>query len=239
LDTTPPTTHLTGPTGDTQSTVILLTWTASDSGSGIRSQEIEYKDLTAGSDWQPWNVTLPGTARQAFFPGEAGHTYAFSIHGIDNVGNVEAYSTTPEIQTAIAGACTPDSQDSADPFDNSAANAQPLVLETAQVHNFCPSGDQDWVAFTLPTNGDYRVQVQPVASGAAMKVAITSADGSTVLLQRQSAGLGAGIDFKFSAAAGDYKMQISALNNDLWGTDMSYSVLVGSGNWAYVPLLRK
>jgi hypothetical protein len=238
-DVTPPTSQLTGPTTVTQSTVIPLSWTASDAASGLRSLEIEYMDITAGGGWQPWNVTLPGTARQAFFLGTPDHTYGFSIHGIDNLGNVEAYSTDPEIQTTIAATCTPDSLDGASGSDNSAATAQPLALDTPQTHNFCPSGDQDWISFTLPANGSYRVRTLPVSSGAAMIVKITTPDGNTVLLQRQSPALGAGLDFKFTAPAGNYLMQVSALNSNLWGTDMTYSVQVGAGNWGYIPLMRK
>jgi hypothetical protein len=238
-DNTPPTTLLLGPATHTLSTVIPLQWTASDNASGLRSLEIEYKDLTAGGDWQPWNVTLPGYAHQAFFLGVPGHTYAFNIRGIDNAGNVEAYPSTPEIQTDIANTCTPDPLDRTSPYDNSAANAQPLALKSPQIHNFCPSGDQDWVAFTLPAGGSYRVQVQPASSGAAMRIAITSADGSKILLQKQSTALGEGLDFRFIAPAGNYKMQISPLTTSLWGTNMTYSVQVGSGNWDYVPIVDK
>jgi len=237
-DTTPPTTQLTGPTTNNLSTVIPLAWTASDAGSGLKSLGIEYQDITVGGGWQPWNVTLPGTARQAFFLGTPGHTYGFRIHGIDALGNVEAYSTDPQIQTAIAATCAPDILDDA-PGDNSAATAQPLVLNTPQTHNFCPSGDQDWVSLSLPLDGSYHVRVMPVSSGAAMQVAITSPDGNTILLQQQSSALGTGVDFKFTVPAGKYRMQITALNPNLWGTDMTYSVEVGAGNWVYFPLLRK
>ena len=235
VDVTPPVTQLTAPTTATQSTVIPLTWTASDAASGIGTLQIQYEDLTTGSGWQPWNVTIPPTARQAFFPGIAGHTYGFTIHGIDKLGNVEPYATTPEVQSAIAATCTPDSFDTAPLTDNSAASAQPLPFDVPQTHSFCPSGDQDWVSFSLPADGSYRVRLQPVSSGAAMKVSITSADGATVLLQRQSPALGAGLDFRFDAPAGDYKMQVTALSPDQWGTDLTYSIQVGPGNWEYVP----
>ncbi|HEX7393381.1 MAG TPA: pre-peptidase C-terminal domain-containing protein [Anaerolineaceae bacterium] len=239
-DTTPPTTHLTGPTADNLSTVIPLTWSAFDNDSGISTIEIQYKDITAGTDWQPWNVTFGSSVRQAYFLGQPGHTYGFKIHGIDKVGNVEPYSTGPEIQPSIAATCTPDASDTAPANDGSPATASLLVLGAAQTHNFCPSGDQDWLNFSVPAAGDYPIRVQSLAGGAAINLNVTSANGQTVLAQGQSPALGSGFDLKFSAAAaGDYKLHLSALYAELWGTDMQYSVLIGKVNIVFMPLVGK
>ncbi|HEX7567633.1 MAG TPA: hypothetical protein VF355_03620 [Anaerolineaceae bacterium] len=239
-DTTPPTTYLTGPTADNLSTVIPLTWIALDNGSGISAMEIQYKDITASTDWQPWNMTFGSSVRQAYFLGQPGHTYGFTIHGIDKVGNVEPYSTAPEIQAVIAATCTPDPFDTAPANDDSPASTNELDLGVAQVHNFCPSGDQDWLNFTVPAAGNYLVGVQSLAGGAAVNLNVTSADGQTVLAQGQSLALGTGFDLKFStAAAGDYKLHLSALNAGLWGTGMQYSVWVGKGNLVYMPWVGK
>ncbi len=240
-DTTAPTTRLDSPIPDPNtSTVIRLTWAAADTGSGIRYIEIKYKDLTAGTDWQLWNTTIPGWARQAFFQGEAGHQYGFTIHGIDYAGNVESYDTVPETGTTIAAACTPDQYDAVQPSDGTSAAAGVLALASPQVHNFCPAGDTDWVSFTVPAAGNYLVRVKSVSGGAAAVLNVTTADGQNVLASGQSAALGAGIELKFTApAAGNYKLRLVPLNTGLWGTTMQYSLWVAPGYWIYTPVMLK
>ena len=239
-DTTPPSTRLDANLPNpNNSTVIHLTWTAADSGSGISYMEIKYKDLTAGTDWQYWNVTFPGNARQAFFQGLGGHQYGFSIHGIDAVGNVESYDTNPETSTTIAATCTPDSFDAFQPFDNSSTNPDTLELNTAQVHNFCPAGDNDWISFTAPSAGSYLVRVRSIVGGAAAKLDVTMPDGLTVLASGHSPDLGTGFDLKITlSAAGPYKLHLTPSNSGLWGTDMQYSVWVSNWNGIYLPIIH-
>ena len=79
-------------TGLTKSTItgstklrLTLTWTLTDTGSGLRSQLLQRR--TDSGSWV--TVTLPSSStRTAAFAMSRGHTYTFRIRGTDRSGNV-------------------------------------------------------------------------------------------------------------------------------------------------------
>ncbi len=237
-DANPPTTRLVSLPAVNYSTVIPLAWNASDTGSGISYMQIQYKDN--GGSWQLWNVTFPGDKRSALFVGQPGHTYGFTIHGIDNVGNVESYASTPEASTTIAASCTPDTYDAIVPNDGSSGSAAVLPLGVFQEHNFCPAGDEDWVTFTVPSAGDYLALVNSLSGAAAVNLFVTTSDGQTVLDSGHSPALASGVEVKFTApSAGTYKIHLTPLNSGLWGSDMRYKIWVARGYWYLFPIFKK
>jgi murein DD-endopeptidase MepM/ murein hydrolase activator NlpD len=239
-DITPPSTRLVALAATTASTVIPLSWTASDAASGINYMEIQVQDITAGTGWQPWNVTFASNVRSALYEGIGGHAYGFTVHGIDNVGNVESYDPNPETTTTIASTCTPDSYDLAQPSDSNATSAAQLLLGEVQQHNFCPAGDVDWVSITVPKAGGYLVRWLSLSGGAAGVVDVYTPDTQTLLASGHSPALGIGVDLKFIApTAGTYKIRVSPSNPGLWGSSMVYSIQVEFKNWVYLPSIKK
>ena len=109
-----------------------------------------------------------------------------------------------------------------------------------QEHNFCPSGDEDWVSFTVPAAGEYLARVIPISGGVAATLYVTTSDGQTVLIHGHSPALGKGVDLKFIApAAGTYKLRAVPLNSGLSGTDMRYNLWIGNGHWQYLTIINK
>jgi hypothetical protein len=237
-DTSTPTTRLAAMPTPNNSTVIQLAWTASDTGSGISYLQIKYQDN--GSAWQLWDKTFAGDVRSAYFLGLPGHTYGFTIHGIDNVGNVESYASNPETSTTIASSCNPDSYDAIVPNDSSSSSAAQLLLGETQEHNFCPAGDEDWVIFSVPAPGNYLARVNSLSGGAAASLFVTTPDGLTVLNHGHAPDLGTRTMVSFYApAAGSYKVRVTPLNSGLWGSDMRYSLWVGKGYLYYLGKILK
>jgi hypothetical protein len=67
---------------------LTLTWTLTDSGSGLRSQLLQRR--TDGGAWV--SVSLPSVStRKATFAASRGHTYTFRIRGADRSGNVGSF----------------------------------------------------------------------------------------------------------------------------------------------------
>jgi hypothetical protein len=64
---------------------LTLSWTLTDSGSGLRSQLLQRR--TDSGFWV--TVTLPSlSTRTAAFAMSRGHTYTFRVRGTDRSGNV-------------------------------------------------------------------------------------------------------------------------------------------------------
>lgn len=94
LDVTRPKAAITGLTSATingnSSLRLTLTWTLTDSGSGLRSQRLQRR--TDGGAWV--NVSLASAAtRKAAFAMARGHTYTFRIRGTDRAGNVGLFAS--------------------------------------------------------------------------------------------------------------------------------------------------
>ena len=86
LDTVPPSSSVTDlPTYQT----ILpfpVSWSGSDTASGIASYDVQVR---SGVSWEDWQVNTIATSTA--FAGEDGHTYYFQSRATDNAGNIESY----------------------------------------------------------------------------------------------------------------------------------------------------
>jgi RHS repeat-associated protein len=65
-------------------TSIVAEWQGTDSGSGIRSYDVQYA-VDSPNNWQDWRLDTPQT--QTSFGGEFGHSYYFQIKARDRAGN--------------------------------------------------------------------------------------------------------------------------------------------------------
>jgi uncharacterized repeat protein (TIGR01451 family) len=71
--------------------IMFITWSGTDpGGSGIKSYDVQYKDLTAGGTWTDWQMNTALTSAQ-FSMCITGDTYAFRARAIDNALNQEAW----------------------------------------------------------------------------------------------------------------------------------------------------
>ena len=100
-DTISPTSALAPLPAVTQGTAITLTWTASDTGSGIWYSQIQSATSSAG----PWTTfaslgQTQGTT-QTVFSGEHDVTYYFRSRVRDRVGNWEPYPSSAEVSTTV------------------------------------------------------------------------------------------------------------------------------------------
>jgi hypothetical protein len=94
VDLTKPSSNMTGPTGAINTIPPRITWAGSDSLSGIQSYNIEYKDLTAGTDWETFYM---GSSISGYFnAAENNHTYCFRSRATDRAGNVEDWPINPD-----------------------------------------------------------------------------------------------------------------------------------------------
>jgi hypothetical protein len=75
-----------------------VTWSGTDSLSGIAAYSVRYKDGVAGA-WRDWLVETPDTT--ASFTGENGHTYCFASAALDSARNTEEYPADSDAQTRI------------------------------------------------------------------------------------------------------------------------------------------
>ena len=80
----------------------LMTWQGTDIGSGVRDFTIYVSDN--GGPFVPWLVDL--SDKQATFPGQSGHYYAFSSQARDNVFNTETIHPKWDTWTSVNRAAT-------------------------------------------------------------------------------------------------------------------------------------
>jgi hypothetical protein len=88
---TPRTTFRSGAISAGGSIPLAVSWTGSDTGSGIARYQIQRR--VDGGTWTTMSSNVPG----AYFStaGSTGHTYQYRVRGIDRVGNVSAWVTGP------------------------------------------------------------------------------------------------------------------------------------------------
>ncbi len=236
VDSTLPTSALNSLPATSQSTLIPLSWSASDTGSGLASFTIQYKDN--GSAWLNWATITDPNQRSASFFGVMGHSYQFRMIAVDMAGNQEAYPTNAEASTTIA-ACTPDAFDAAG--DDTLAGAQVFTLGSTQEHNQCETADTDWIYFDI-TRAAQKVMivVQPISGNAAANLTLYAPDRSTQLAQSAPPALGQTSAIVFTAAdTGTYYLEISPLVNELAGTDVKYRLWIGEPLVMWLPVIHR
>ena len=99
IDTTAPSSSTSSP-ASVGSTSFTVSWSGSDSGSGIDSYDVQYKNVTTGGSWTTWKSAV--SYLSSSFSGTDGHTYQFRSRARDNVGNLESYPSGYDSPTAVA-----------------------------------------------------------------------------------------------------------------------------------------
>ncbi|MFZ5919184.1 MAG: RHS repeat-associated core domain-containing protein [Chloroflexota bacterium] len=98
IDTTEPEAQISAPRRVTTPT-IPITWTASDTLSGVAGYDVQVR--VDGGGWSGWLTNT--TQTQAGYEGQPGHAYSFRVRATDNVGNpgdwVEATTAVAQVTT--------------------------------------------------------------------------------------------------------------------------------------------
>lgn len=98
LDGTPPTSDASSPV-QSGAASIPVSWTASDSQSGVSSVALWYKKGTSGS-WQFDSTQSGASGLFSFVPGDGDGLYSFSVLATDNLGNTEVLNPlVPDAET--------------------------------------------------------------------------------------------------------------------------------------------
>ncbi|MDO8689774.1 MAG: hypothetical protein Q7R39_07140, partial [Dehalococcoidia bacterium] len=84
----------------TSTTWFPARWSGADSGSGMGSYDIQYRDGPTGA----WTNLTTSTAltQTTFYSGQDRHTYQFRSRSRDRAGNLEEYPTSPDSQMLVS-----------------------------------------------------------------------------------------------------------------------------------------
>lgn len=91
IDRAAPNAAVTALPATTYETSFSVTWGGTDSSSGIRWYDVQYRDGNRPeSEWVDWQLNVTKTV--SIFIGLPGHAYYFRTRALDNAGNLQAYS---------------------------------------------------------------------------------------------------------------------------------------------------
>ncbi|MBE0698407.1 MAG: PPC domain-containing protein, partial [Anaerolineaceae bacterium] len=241
LDQTTPVSQLEALPGQTNSSVALIKWKASDAANDIDHFELQFQ-VNTGSGWSGWqNWTgrvLPGSLRSTWFTGTRGASYRLRMRAVDRAGNIEAYPDTPEAATTFSSTCSPDPSEAQ---GQTLAVAIPVTRsQISGTYNLCSAvqpgtGDVDWVSLSANQGEELTLMLLPRGGGAAFVVSIYNSSQQK-LGTWQSVDYGNSLGIKWKVPSnGTYYLEIKPLQPDLFGTDALYRVWYGPGNWYYMP----
>ncbi len=218
-----------------ESTALLLEWEVSEGAERVDHFEVQYRD--SGLDWTPWERSLPGQSRQAWFLAKPGGLYEFRIRSFDLGGNAEYLPVDAEVVVQVPAECPDDPYESATPQgDDQFIGAAPLALEEAQEHNLCGMGDEDWVQFQAETGKSYRISTNPLGGGAAVHLQLYNTDGYSLLGEQIPADFGTAASLDWIAPAdGTYYLRLLPIDPGLSGPGARYQVKVESLGQVFIP----
>ncbi len=90
IDLTAPSSGVAALPAITTDTRFSVNWSGSDTRAGLRWYHVQVRDISRpGSEWEDWLVNTTKTVEM--FQGQPGHSYAFRVRAMDNVGNWETW----------------------------------------------------------------------------------------------------------------------------------------------------
>jgi hypothetical protein len=209
------------------STVVHITWTASDSFSGLAAFDVAMID-DAGHDYRLSG--LSPDSRSAVFAAQPGHAFTFRVIALDRAGN----SAQGQAATTIK-ACTPD------PFetDGTALLARLIDLGIPQRHNTCSIGDEDWVYFHAAAGASYMIRALAAGPTSWDIIELVDSDGSTVLFRAYPPALsmiGQGAAICWTAPRdGIFFVRVHSQDPRAAGDETAYDLIVSSGYCGFLP----
>ncbi len=173
----PPVSQMSAPT-TYDGTAFLLNWTATASGAGISSFQVQWR--SGAEAWsESRQMTYSAGVRAAWFVGVPGGSYGFRMRAIDNNGQPEAWlaGDAAEITVTTPATCLGDSAEQ----DDTATTAVFISFGAEQQRNICGLGDADWFKFSSGDQDRYFIFARTIGGGAAVRVSVYDSDGTTLL----------------------------------------------------------
>ncbi len=216
----------------TNSTAIQLNWDASDQQDDIAYFNLQYR--FNGSAWSDINMKIPAAARSAWFLGQDGR-YEFRLRAVDANSNQEPWPQAAEAATTVVSACVNDANE---PGNNQVAGAEALSWSKPITLIQCRN-DIDWASFKADAGQKQLLIFNSLSGGAAVKLNMYGPDGK--LIHTASAPqIGEDLRFFFTApVSGTYTLEMSPLNDAVYGSDAKYQVYAGQGFMLRLPLVAR
>lgn len=219
-------------TGNLSSTLVNLNWSASDN---IASFDLQTQ--INGSNWENLASGIPGYMRQYIYFGNMGSSYNFRIRAVDFSGIVEEYPLNPEVSVTINN-CSPDSFEVLN--DGSIANAVNLPFETPQIHNFCQTGDVDWVKFNAEAGKKYMIVATAAGSTTAVNIQVYTDGGTKASASFQPSAYGKSSALIWEANVNEtLYVRLAPPDTRLAGDAVVYQLWVGEPDEVFLPAIRR
>lgn len=214
------------------STALMLTWTAQDLQDDIAYFEIQSR--FNGGAWTTWGEKPGKAARSAWFVGQPGG-YEFRMRAVDLSGNMEEFPNGAEASVSISATCSGDALEA----NNTRAAAKPHSMNTTVALNLCQN-DVDWVRFDATAGKEVMIMLAAKGGGATLRVRLTNSAGTQQYLDVASNSIGASVVARWvPPATGTYHLEINSKDAAIWGTDVSYGLYCGDPNVVFAPIISR
>lgn len=149
IDNSPPDSNVNPLSPYTKTLSFEVSWTGSDSGSGIAFYDIQYRDGINGQ-WTDWLIST--NLNSSTFTGQDGHTYYFRSRAKDNGGNWESYPSDYDTYTMVD--ISKPVLIKAVPSNNSYVGANPKI--TLEISDLSPGSGIDQSSINVQIDGTNR-----------------------------------------------------------------------------------
>jgi hypothetical protein len=229
----PPVTHLEALAPESSASAVLLKWTVDSGEKDLSGFHLQYRE--ENGDWKEWDKPLDAKARQVWFIGKLGKHYQFRLRGVSQDGGAEAYGNGAEVSTHIQDTCQEDRYDQGGIADNSLEHAAPIEINQAQEHNFCVTGDEDWLVFPAQRGRQYQINLDPTGIMAA-NLQLYGKDHVSVVAEQAASDYNQSIHLTWTPAEdGLYYVRVRPLTAGLAGSDASYKIEIQAQSQLVVP----
>ena len=230
-----PQSQLLGPNGTIQSTLVNLFWSANEPVTGISHFDIQVQENNDGV-WKTLVNGLSGYLRQFAYFGAAGSAYKFRMQAVDFNGKEEGFADA-EISVNLVG-CSEDAFEASN--EDTLNNAINLPLSTHQSHNFCGTGDQDWVKFDAVAGIEYMILAAAQGDTTAVNMNVYTNNGSTKHSTYSTTLYGNNsILFWTAPTTETVYLQLLPPDERLAGNDVAYKLWVGEPNRVFLPVIDR
>lgn len=219
------------------STALRLNWQLLNAGIGVDSYQMQWRE--GAGIWDTANIlTFPKTQFSSWFSGQGGLNYYFRVRAVDINGQLEPWiaADAAEITVTLPSTCVPDSSEE----DDDANSAKTLLPGVIAQRNLCAAGDQDWFRVELTGGNYYQFRIVSLNGGAAVKLAVFTANGQTQLANSQAPGLAQNTSLLIKpVSSGFYSIKIEPLVPNLMGSDTLYQLQFSEVVPNFLPLIRR
>ena len=232
----PPVSQMTAP-NTYDGTAFILNWTATESGAGISSFQIQWRQ--GAEAWsEARQMTYPTEARSAWFVGMPDVSYGFRMRALDINGQLEAWPAgdAAEVSVSTPATCVEDGAEQ----DDSATAAVLISLGVENQRNICGWGDADWFQFWTGDHERYMFFARSLGGGAAVRVSVYAADGITLLGSASAPAMNSSTSLGVMVPKNQtvYVKAEPAFSN-LTGTAVLFGMKVSPGYGLSLPIILK